>query len=324
MILGLLTALAVAFSGSAALRVSSAKSRIEDAAREYDRLMHDLEEGKGRMGRTIEHIGRDVIRSIKNLKIANRALRPLKRDLEIPRIENIAQFKSMVTKTMEQSAMTVTSTKEIILGGGVGLGVGSAAAVGSWAAVSALGTASTGAAITTLYGAAHTSATLAALGGGALTAGGAGMAGGMHALVGAVALPVAAIAGIVAHGKANEMNEKAAEIEEANRTNSVALAHLKQQTQVFDELEGKVDRAADRLQEAVREANRMLFRFGLFSKIYKYLRRLLRGHYYTQEEQSELNKLVNAIDQFLRSIGANKNRTDSARNSSGSGLLLLK
>jgi hypothetical protein len=324
MILELFAALAVAFSGSAAWRVSSAKSRIEDAAREYDRLIYDLEEGKGRMGRTIEHIGRDVIRSIKNLKIANRALRPLKRDLEIPRIENVAQFKSMVTKTMDQSALTVTSTKEIILGGGVGLGVGSAAAVGSWAAVSALGTASTGAAITTLYGAAHTSATLAALGGGALTAGGAGMAGGMHALVGVVALPIAAIAGIVAHGKANEMNEKAAEIEEANRTNSMALAHLRQQTQVFDELEGQVDRAADRLQEAVREANRRLFRFGIWSKIYKSLRRLLRGYYYTQEEQSELNKLVSAIDQFLRSIGADKNRTDSVRNSTGSGLLMLK
>jgi hypothetical protein len=305
MILELFSALALVFSGSAAWRVSSAKERIEGAACEYDKIMLDLEESKGKMERTIEHIGRDVIRSLKSLKIANRALRPLKQDLRIPNIRNVAQFEQMVTKTMDRSMMTVSSSNAILAGSGVGLGVGSAAAVGSWAAVSALGTASTGAAITTLYGAAHTSATLAAL-------------------VGIVALPIAAIAGFVAHAKANEINEKAAEIEAANRTNSKALVQIQEQTPIFDDLEARVDRAADRLEEAVREANRKLFRYGILSRIYKFARRILRGYYYGPKEQAHLNTLVSAIDQFLQSIGADKERNASANQSAGAGLLMLR
>jgi hypothetical protein len=265
-----------------------------------------------------------VIRSLKSLKIANRALRPLKQDLRIPNIRNVAQFEQMVTKTMDRSMMTVSSSNAILAGSGVGLGVGSAAAVGSWAAVSALGTASTGAAITTLYGAAHTSATLAALGGGTLAAGHAGMVGGAHALVGIVALPIAAIAGFVAHAKANEINEKAAEIEAANRTNSKALVQIQEQTPIFDDLEARVDRAADRLEEAVREANRKLFRYGILSRIYKFARRILRGYYYGPKEQAHLNTLVSAIDQFLQSIGADKERNASANQSAGAGLLMLR
>ena len=271
----------------------------------------------------MRNIGRDVIRSIKSLTIANRALRPLKQDLRIPNIQNVAQFEQMVTKTIDRSAMTVSSSNAILAGGGVGLGIGSAAAIGSWAAVSALGSASTGAAITTLYGAAHTSATLAALGGGALTAGGTGVLGGAHALLGVVALPIAAIAGFVAHAKASEINDKAAEIEEANRTNSMALTHLMQQGRVFDDLESRVARATYGLEAVVRETNKKLFRFGILSRIYKSVRRLLRGYYYSQEEHDELNKLVNAIDQFLRSIGADRERATSVRNPNGSGLLML-
>lgn len=324
MILELFSALALLFSGSAAWRVSSAKERIEGAAREYDKIMLDLEESKGKMERTIEHIGRNVIRSIKSLKIANRALRPLKQDLRIPNVRDVAQFEQMVTKTMDRSMMTVSSSNAILAGGGVGLGVGSAAAVGSWAAVSALGTASTGVAITTLYGAAHTSATLAALGGGTLAAGHAGMVGGAHALVGIVALPIAAIAGFVAHAKANEINEKAAEIEAANGTNSKALAHLSEQTSSFDQLKSRVNRAADRLDEAVREANRKLFRYGILSRIYKFVRRVIRGYYYSPKEQAHLNALVDAIDRFLHSIGADKEQNTSANQSAGAGLLMLR
>ncbi|AVI91336.1 hypothetical protein CW753_18200 [Klebsiella pneumoniae] len=52
-------------------------------------------------------------------------------------------------------------------------------ALGAWALVSAIGTASTGTAIGTLSGVAATNATLAWFGGGAVAAGGAGMSGGM-------------------------------------------------------------------------------------------------------------------------------------------------
>lgn len=61
-----------------------------------------------------------------------------------------------------------------------------------------IATASTGAAISSLSGAAATSATLAAIGGGSLAAGGLGIAGGTALLTGLVALPViTAVAGAV-------------------------------------------------------------------------------------------------------------------------------
>ena len=66
---------------------------------------------------------------------------------------------------------------------------GAVVALGAYGAVQALATASTGTAIATLSGAAASNATLAWLGGGALSAGGLGMAGGMVVLGGLVAGP---------------------------------------------------------------------------------------------------------------------------------------
>ncbi|MGW4806488.1 helix-turn-helix domain-containing protein [Kitasatospora sp. NPDC004272] len=80
------------------------------------------------------------------------------------------------------------------VGAAAGAAVGTAAAYTTFAAAAAFGTASTGTAITALYGAAATNATLAVLGGGTLAAGGAGMAGGVLLLAGIVAAPAVALA----------------------------------------------------------------------------------------------------------------------------------
>ena len=81
----------------------------------------------------------------------------------------------------------------VALSTGATLGAGAGAA--TFAAVSSLAVASTGTAISTLSGAAATSATLAWLGGGSLAAGGGGVAAGTAVLGGLVALPVLVIAG---------------------------------------------------------------------------------------------------------------------------------
>ena len=72
------------------------------------------------------------------------------------------------------------------------LGLGVSTGVGVAGLTAALGTAGTGAAISSLHGAAFMSALLAKLGGGTLAAGGLGIAGGMAALAGLVALPASA------------------------------------------------------------------------------------------------------------------------------------
>ncbi|MOA59596.1 hypothetical protein D3C78_1842590 [compost metagenome] len=71
--------------------------------------------------------------------------------------------------------------------------------------VTALGSASTGAAIAGLSGVAATNATLAWFGGGALAAGGAGMAGGAVVLGGLFAIPLVYFAAKGSHKKAKEL-----------------------------------------------------------------------------------------------------------------------
>ncbi len=119
------------------------------------------------------------------------------------KIKNRPEFKE-INNDMKIAIPTLDELKEhsvaanVILGGlgGAGAGVagGLAAAGGTSAAVMAVGTASTGTAISTLSGAAATNATLAALGGGSLAAGGGGMALGA-AVLGSATLGVGLLIG---------------------------------------------------------------------------------------------------------------------------------
>ena len=77
-----------------------------------------------------------------------------------------------------------------------GTTMGGVSAFGAYAGVAALATASTGTPIAVLSGAAASSATLAALGGGSLAAGGWGMVGGTALLTGMVALPTVILGGM--------------------------------------------------------------------------------------------------------------------------------
>ncbi|PKU92516.1 hypothetical protein CQR46_0092 [Bifidobacterium pseudolongum subsp. globosum] len=84
---------------------------------------------------------------------------------------------------------------EIVKGGIAGLAAGSLTAFGAYGLAMHFATASTGAAIAGLHGAAATNATLAFFGGGALAAGGMGMAGGMAVLGGLMAGPALLVFG---------------------------------------------------------------------------------------------------------------------------------
>lgn len=92
--------------------------------------------------------------------------------------------------------------KQVAINGLAAIGSGALLAYGTYSVVMGglgglLVTATTGTALGTLSGVAATNATLAWLGGGALTAGGFGMAGGMVVLGGLVAGPALAIGGVI-------------------------------------------------------------------------------------------------------------------------------
>ena len=106
--------------------------------------------------------------------------------------------------------------KELATGGLVGIGAGTLLAVGAFKAGTLIGVASTGTAISALSGAAATNATLAWLGGGALSIGGFGMAGGMAVLGGIVAGPALAIGGAFMAFKAEKsLNDAKSNMDQA-------------------------------------------------------------------------------------------------------------
>lgn len=134
-------------------------------------------------------------------------------------------------KNMKTIALGATD----VLGSGIaGIGAGALLGWGTYGGVMALGSASTGAAIAGLSGAAATNATLAWLGGGAIAAGGGGMALGTMVLGGIVAGPALLVAGGIFSSKAKEKLHKAysnlakAEKIESDIENGVVeLEHIK-------------------------------------------------------------------------------------------------
>ncbi|TPR14257.1 hypothetical protein [Apilactobacillus timberlakei] len=104
-------------------------------------------------------------------------------------------YRTFINEVKDKSEEAVKLTKEGTSGSAA---LGAAASLGGpalSALVSSLGTASTGAAISGLSGAAATNATLAWLGGGSIAAGGAGVAGG-EAVLGAIPIVGWALSGV--------------------------------------------------------------------------------------------------------------------------------
>lgn len=152
------------------------------------------------------------------------------------KIHNRPEFKAYSTENVTIPAYSTEELRKVSVGAGVlmgGLGGaalgtagGFAAAGATTAAVMALGTASTGAAISGLTGVAATNATLAALGGGAIAAGGGGIALGTTILGAATAGIGLMVGGIVFNITGASLSKKADEawdqmVEAAKQINKV-------------------------------------------------------------------------------------------------------
>lgn len=139
----------------------------------------------------------DSFEKIKNLELVDSLGLEELRKLHVDK-ESMAELKEM-----QRFAAAIAGGMSAGVAGGV------LTAFGAYNAAMALGTASTGAAISTLSGAAATNATLAFFGGGSLAAGGLGMAGGTMVLGGLVAGPALLVMGLIAGKKAEEKLEVA-------------------------------------------------------------------------------------------------------------------
>lgn len=193
----------------------------------------------------------------------------LSRSLELDKL-NVGDFS---TQTLGGLRQDYQALKDAGLGLGAGLGSGAALAFGAYNGTMMLGTASTGAAISSLGGVAATNATLAWLGGGSLAAGGGGMALGTAVLGGIVAGPALAIFGHIMGNKGEEaLNNARSNREQAQTIAADAkkvVTQLDAIGQVTSLANSTFSAVSTRLRRAVRELDQVIANegedFGAFS-----------------------------------------------------------
>lgn len=160
-------------------------------------------------------------------------------------LQNFKIDKQFFNELKEMGAMA----SSIVSGAAGGAVLGAITAFGAYGAAMTFGAcATTGTLISTLSGAALSNATLAFLGGGALSVGGLGVAGGTAVLGGLVAGPALAVMGFVVGAKASANKEKAYEnlanaraFEEEIETVRVLCKGIRMRANMFERLLIKLD-----------------------------------------------------------------------------------
>lgn len=177
---GLRTANAIVTLGGS-LELEHAKASFESTHASYKTTHDEVTLIKTKIDNRISELG-DTLKTVKT---------------RLDNIEKLLETTSSFLEKQSRPPMHALQSIELfnqqysgVLSVGFGGIMGGSMALGAWALVSAIGTASTGTAIGTLSGVAATNATLAWFGGGALAAGGAGMSGGILVLGGMVAAPI--------------------------------------------------------------------------------------------------------------------------------------
>ncbi|MBE5103315.1 hypothetical protein [Priestia aryabhattai] len=185
----------------ASSRIENKIEEFEELKEQYELLYERMEQKRIQLNEELNLLVEEKVEAIKSLKkisIISNNIQQKKRNIlhrefggELEQINF-----GLITDTIEAGEMALNTAK--------GASAGVSSALGAWALVSTLGTASTGTAIGTLSGAAATNATLAWFGGGALAAGGGGMAVGTVILGGIVVIPALTLVGVFNHVQANK------------------------------------------------------------------------------------------------------------------------
>lgn len=151
----------------------------------------------------------------------------------------------------------VSAYKSVGLNAAIGGGTGAVAYLGVPVIVANAATASTGAAISSLSGAAAANATLAWLGGGSLAAGGGGMAAGAVVLTGIAAAPVLLIGGGALWFQSRRLAKQRQADTAAYRRETSKLASLTAQLQRATDFANEFHTAFAALVDGARDANRI-------------------------------------------------------------------
>jgi len=178
-----------------------AKQIGESASKRYDEEQASLIRGREKTNSAFEKLGKIKIAIFKD-QISHLVAVIKKSKGASSRLKD---FEEVISDSeLKEMEYLISTSLEIEKGLGMGMVSGTLAAWGAYGSVGLLASASTGTAISALSGVAATNATLAWLGGGALSAGGFGMAGGAIALGGIVLGPALAVGGFMIASKAEK------------------------------------------------------------------------------------------------------------------------
>lgn len=163
-------------------------------------------------------------------------------------LEELQKFK-IDKQSMDELKEMSTMASSFLGGAASGAALGAITAFGAYGGAMTFGAcATTGTAIASLSGAAATNATLAFLGGGALSVGGLGVAGGTAVLGGLVAGPALAVMGFVVGAKASANRDaaysnlsKAREYSEEMKTVRTLCSGIRMRATMFERLLMKLD-----------------------------------------------------------------------------------
>lgn len=277
-------------------------SRLEEAKRGYQEkydgylVLHEEAQGyKTEVEENVKAIGIALTEAKVYLEKSEKLIEPSVRDKSglnvdfgTQALDTVGRFQSGFNSALNVSAGSIA---------------GGSLAVGSWALVTALGSASTGAAISGLSGVAATNATLAWFGGGALAAGGAGMAGGAAVLGGLFAIPLVYFAAKGAHKKAKELEDTKAELE-------AAIVQIREQIDAFPAILAAV---REKRRETVRLCEDFIADvtkysgdirpYGVFSAAKQKLLSLVGKSPYSQKQTEAIESLTRSVSGFLADLG---------------------
>jgi len=280
-------------------RLDDAKQAYQHTYNEYLPLFNEAQGYKSEIERQVRILGLALTQAKTYLEKAEQLIAP------------IDQEKNGLTFNLRTQALDQVARFNAGFNSAINLGAGSIAggslAVGSWRVVMAVGSASTGAAISGLSGAAATNATLAWFGGGALAAGGTGMAGGAAVLGGLFAIPLVFFAAKGSHKKAREFEKAKTELMET-------IEKLREQAAAFKEnlvtVEAKSKMTTTLCNRFIAEVIRdykVIRPYGIFSQLKQKTLILIRREPYTHEQVQTLEQLTRSVMTFLNTLGVKEN-----------------
>lgn len=247
-------------------KMDEAKKRADAARERYEKKKNDLDTQYDRTMNTLDKLGKQRLETEKSFQRFIDAFEKLKNR---PESRTGGEERSALAQDEFQSLKAISSSAvEILTIIATSLATGAAAAAGAYALVGALGTASTGAAISGLSGAAAINAALAWFGGGAVAAGGWGMAAGAWILGGIFVAPLLLTGGFLFDAQGDKALRQAREIE-----------------QKAEEAIGKINKALTFLQKLEQLTDRLLIE-------------LLKTQSLYEDKVTRLEKLVDRKDNY--------------------------